>query len=707
MFREGKVFNLFFLIIILFLFSIHNLTHAQNPPLFSEVMQTQMTGVYSSSAAWGDYDNDGDLDIVFTGQAAQPITKIYRNDGENIFTEMDNILLYGVQGGCVEWGDYDNDNDLDILLTGTRGTDKITKIYSNEGNDTFTEMTEFVLENVGSSSVDWGDYDNDGDLDILLGGSGDSATRITKIYRNDKADGFNELLNIDITQVKHCSVNWGDYDNDGDLDVIISGGNNDEAQVGISKVFRNDGDDVFTEQVSISLMGFTFSSAALGDYDCDGDLDFLLSGNDTFGNPSSRIYTNNGNNTFTELTTNILIGITSGSATWVDYDNDGDLDIFLTGLATNGISKFYKNQNNTFQEDYSLYYITPVDESSGDWADYDNDGDLDLLLIGEDDFNNRFTKIYRNNSVLPNTLPSVPTNLTANVSSSAVTLSWGKSTDAETPQDGLSYNLAIGSQPGAVDIVSPMSDRNTGFRKIVKIGNTNLNNSWTIKKLSPGLYYWSVQAIDNNFAGSEFAEESSFEIEDGIVPVELVSFTASLIKNSVHLEWETASELNNLGFEIERKNLGWEKIGFVKGEGNSTNPKNYKFSDENLIGHKIFYRLKQLDFDGSFEYSNITEVVLTPQKFRLFQNHPNPFNPTTKINYAIPSSVALSEVGLSHVKLTIYDILGNEIALLIDEQKSPGNYSVDFDASMLSSGMYIYRIQAGGFIDTKKMILLK
>src|SRR5574338_130143 len=201
---------------------------------------------------------------------------------------------------------------------------------------------------------------------------------------------------------------------------------------------------------------------------------------------------------------------------------------------------------------------------------------------------------------------------------------------------------------------------------------------------------------------------------NSIVPVELTSFTANGSNNNVTLNWVTATELNNSGFNIERsvisnevKNLNWQTIGFVNGNGTTSESHTSSFSDNNLSTGKYIYRLKQIDFDGRFTYSNEVEVELgVPQSFSLEQTYPNPFNPSTKIKYTIPN-VALSGVEGSRVVLKVYDLLGNLVSTLVNEEKPAGNYEINFNASSLTSGIYFYTIQAGSFTDTKKMTLLK
>lgn len=265
--------------------------------------------------------------------------------------------------------------------------------------------------------------------------------------------------------------------------------------------------DQFTEQTSITLMGLQYSSADWGDYDSDGDLDILLTGSN-----SAKIYKNNGDGSFTEQTTISLVGGYDCSVAWGDYDNDGDLDILLTGFKSgDGVSKIYKNNGDgSFTEQTSIY-LAGVWNSTVAWADDDNNGDLDILLAGITS-NGRISKIYKNNNSILNTVPNAPTNLTSTINRDTVTFNWNKSTDTETPQNGLHYNLVIGTTANSVNTLSPMADKTTGFRRVVRLGNSQ-TNSWTLKDHLPvGTYYWSVQALDGAYAGSQFAPTDSFTI---------------------------------------------------------------------------------------------------------------------------------------------------------------------------------------------------
>jgi hypothetical protein len=188
------------------------------------------------------------------------------------------------------------------------------------------------------------------------------------------------------------------------------------------------------------------------------------------------------------------------------------------------------------------------------------------------------------------------------------------------------------------------------------------------------------------------------------LPIELSSFTAAAKNNKVTLSWTTATEVSNYGFDVERAStslgITWAKIGFVQGHGNSNSPMIYSFVDSNPASGDVQYRLKQIDFGGTYEYKGVVEVkVQTPTEFKLAQNFPNPFNPETTINYQLPTS--------GHVTLKICDLLGKEVTELVNEEKSSGNYEVKFNATSLPSGIYFYKLQSGPFTQTNKLLLIK
>ncbi len=192
------------------------------------------------------------------------------------------------------------------------------------------------------------------------------------------------------------------------------------------------------------------------------------------------------------------------------------------------------------------------------------------------------------------------------------------------------------------------------------------------------------------------------------LPVELSSFTAIANSTGATLVWKTATEVNNYGFEVERRAVGktvkgnWEKVGFVKGNGTSNSPKQYSFTDANLTAGRYAYRLKQVDNNGMFKYYSSAEVEIGAlAEFGLGQNYPNPFNPTTTIKYNVPVGT------YGNISMKVYDIMGREVATLVNEMKEAGSYEVTFDGSKLASGLYFYKLQVGTLSAVKKLMLVK
>jgi hypothetical protein len=473
-----------------------------------------LTGIRDGSLSWGDYDNDGDLDFVVCGDSAyNKISRIFRNNGSGVFTPQYQIKLTGVMYSSISWGDYDIDGDLDLLLCGfDENYKKISKIYRNDAA-TFTDINA-PLTGVGfSCSSAWGDFDNDGDLDVIITGSA-RTNYVSKIYSNNGNETFSEELSVSIPGVQNGSVSWGDYNNDSYIDLILTGTDNSSNE--ITRLFTNNGDKTFTEDTNSAFPGVTKSNVAWGDYDNDGDLDILLSGwlGSNLGS-ISRIYNNN-NGIFTDINAG-LTGLSGSSVAWGDYDNDGDLDILLAGSPGSGsVTIIYRNDNGVFT-DISATLPTSVSAGCAAWGDYDNDGDLDILFSGYSS-PDRFTRIYRNDGTIQNSKPETPSGLSTVNNDGVISLKWDKTTDNQTPQDGLNYNIYI-YESGQTNYKYPphafrQSHALNGRRLVSRIGNIQWSSSgYKVKNLPPlKTYYWSVQAVDAGLSGSSFSAENSFTI---------------------------------------------------------------------------------------------------------------------------------------------------------------------------------------------------
>jgi len=262
---------------------------------------------------------------------------------------------------------------------------------------------------------------------------------------------------------------------------------------------------------------------------------------------------------------------------------------------------------------------------------------------------------------------------------------------------------------------------NTGLNATL-VFNYNDNELHGVTEANLGLFKSSDGSNWTNVGGTLSTENNTITLSnlDGFsiwtagdrneaLPVELTSFTANATQNKVVLNWQTATEVNNYGFEIERKIVGtsrdlseeWVTISFIKGNGNSNSPKEYSFVDESVPGGKYSYRLKQIDNDGKFTYSDVVNVDIEniPTDYTLYQNYPNPFNPSTTIKFGLPKE--------GMVTLEVFNLIGEKVAPLVNKELTVGYHTIDFNGSRLSSGIYLYKITAGEFTSTKKFVLMK
>lgn len=306
---------------------------------------TGIPGRTYANVGWVDYNNDGQLDLLvggsLTGYGPGGITTLYQNDA-GILIAVPNTPFAPVSYPAFDWADYDGDGDLDLLLAGridvNNGTN-VTHIYRNDGNNTFTTMPT-NLAGIAWGVVAWIDYDNDDHIDIFLTGCPDGNSCIsasTKLYHNNN-DGTWSEVSTPFTQVGRSGADWGDYDNDGDLDVIILG------SYLPGRLYRNIGNGTF-QDTGLSFPALSQAMVQWGDYDNDGFLDVALAGLDSQVNSRTHIYHNNGNGTFTDIMAGIG-GVASGALAWGDYDNNGRFDLLVSGcdrVYCTGYTRLYRN----------------------------------------------------------------------------------------------------------------------------------------------------------------------------------------------------------------------------------------------------------------------------------------------------------------------------------------------------------------------------
>ncbi|MBK8576263.1 MAG: VCBS repeat-containing protein [Elusimicrobia bacterium] len=538
-------------------------------------------GIISGGLVWGDFENDGDLDILSSGSiyGGSRQLRIYKNNGNGTL-DPNQIEVDGANNGLTlgstVWGDFDSDGDLDILVSGTDGTNRQLRVYKNNGNGTM-DATQIEVGGLNGglsdSRVDWGDFDNDGGLDILSAGT-DGTNRQLRIYKNNG----NGTLNANPIEVAGVNgglsdggLAWGDYDNDGDLDILASGTAN--GSNGQLRVYKNNGNGTMDPtQIEVdALNGGLYSGMAIwGDTDMDGDLDILVSGYN--GNYQLRLYTNNGNGTIDAAQVEVdglNGGLRYSSVAWGDFDNDGDQDLLTCG--SNGLSQlrvYRSNGNGTF--DPSQLDIEGVNgglnSGSLGWGDYDNDGDLDVGIGANSDMGYSL-RVYKNYCATANTAPTAPGGHSGSFSFntgsvSVASFTWAAGTDSgtgATAENGLTYDIQLSTVSNFSSVIFPgqlgASPRLGSYLKPPKIFNSNTYYGVVMKSTDPwnvqttasyGLrtdttYYYRVKTVDSALAESSWSSGGS--AYTGVSPsTSTLAGESTATEGEVLLTWNSAGD---------------------------------------------------------------------------------------------------------------------------------------------------------------------
>ena len=570
-----------------------------------------------------------------------------------------------------------------------------------------------TISQAPSGAPAFGDIDGDGEGEIVVGTYFGSSAGSVYAYEKDGSlvTGF-PVISGYVTR----SATLADLDNNGSMEIIVSKRTYPTGQVA---VYKGDGTVFMGWPQDISTV--PAASAAVGDITGDNIPEIIFEA-------YSSIYAWNANGTLLtgfpyNLPTDVVTSYSSPIL--VDLNNDNLREIVFgihqIGGALNGGIYILKNDGTLFPgwpktTTYWVYAPPSVGDINGD-------NQLDIAVGDQVLSGTPVDRVYawdRNGNLLTGFPISSQNAVNAQIiltdidNDNLIELVYDDNTSSASNEG---YYHAINHD--ATPVTGwPLVTNGTTFFQTPCITDINLDGIMDMvgggtvgigSGATTNIYLWNSQFPypQNKIIVPMFQYNT---MHDGVfdnptlIPVEIVSFTAETNANDVFLNWSTATETNNHGFEIIRLaqnvNENWERIGFISGMGTTSEPHNYSFIDKNLEPGHYSYRLKQVDLDGKYEYSKIVEVIVDLiYNFSLSQNYPNPFNPSTTIKYSIPTT--------EFVTLRIYDLFGQEISTLVNEQKQQGDYSIKFDGSNLASGVYLYKIKAGNFTDSKKFVLLK
>tara|TARA_R110002033_G_scaffold81409_3_gene132283 strand:+ start:6130 stop:7566 length:1437 start_codon:yes stop_codon:yes gene_type:complete len=379
--------------LIILLFIVVQFSYSQQ---FTENTEVSLTGILYGEATWINRDNSGKDALLISGYDTNynAFSGLYSYQSDDI--GLLPITIDPYYFSSIGKLDYNNDGITDFIIIGYDSNDTENSVlYISDGNGSYTSET-LNIPGTSNGKMKIEDLNNDGLSDIIVTGSASDYSYIAKLYLQNTEGDFIESM-VPFFGSTYSSITTFDANNDGHIDVLLTGFSNNYTPE--TKLYFNDGSAGFTESTNSTLGAVYFSTSSAADYDNDGDIDVLLSGFNSSYVPSTVLYNNDGNGNFTENTQATLKQLYWGTSNFVDYDSDGDLDLFISGADSNVLAyaKFYKNTNGNFIEDTNAeigIYGTYV--SSADWTDYDNDGDLDFVLNGLNSNNDAITKVYTN-----------------------------------------------------------------------------------------------------------------------------------------------------------------------------------------------------------------------------------------------------------------------------------------------------------------------
>ncbi len=492
--------------------------------VFQNISEIDLYGGYLGFATWCDYNSDGYLDIFVTGQdfgVTSQHALFYRNNGDDSFSESNITLIPKTIYGDFSWGDFDNNGTVDLVYAGTTSgfcEQNITKIYKNVNDAGFVEIFHDIPA-LSRCCFQWVDVNNDGLLDIYFHGINSSEEFNLGIFKNSGSDIFTEVetniekINGPRGNLTQNSVKWIDFDKDGFKDVIIAMSSNDDYKVAC---YKNLGGFHFLN-IETVLPDLNYVKMAAGDINQDGLIDIAISGSFeqtlSSGDVHANLYIfiNMGGMVFEELTRITNIGVFFNSLELGDIDNDGYLDILYYGAggSSRDFKLFKNNQGISFSPVSDNFPASGLGGAS--FGDFDNDNDLDILYYGRMyslPYEPEMTRIYKNIMAVANSKPEPPDNLSVFAIENDLMISWDNGSDDATLPQSLYANLCIGTSLNASALLSSYSLN--GKLKVINLGNQNLNRQYLFREFPEEAVEIKVQTIDNSYNASVFSDTIEF-----------------------------------------------------------------------------------------------------------------------------------------------------------------------------------------------------
>jgi hypothetical protein len=565
------------------------------------------------------------------------------------FTKITSGAIANDSGWCYGccWADFNNDGYQDLFVVNNMAGNKNNLLYMNNDNGTFTKVTTGPVVNDGGSSYGCtaADYDNDGFIDLFVANYNEN----NFLYHNNGNGTFTKITTGAIVNDGGNSTGcaWGDYDNDGFVDLFVCNRNQPNF------LYHNNGNGTFTKITTGAIVTNNSNSGGCAwcDYDNDGYLDLYVA---NAGPAADFLYHNNGNGTFTQITNDPIVNdiLHSSGGSWGDYNNDGYMDLFVSGgVIGSGVDRLFRNNGNgTFTKITGDPIVTYNHWAGGSsWGDFNNDGYLDMFDGGYDGIN----LLFVNNG--NGTFTRIDTGIIVTDGNYKEGAGW-----CDYDNDGsLDLFVARNNYFGGNNCLYHNEGTTNKWINIKCVGmvsnKSGIGAKLFLKAVTNGSPVLQMREISSQTGGC-ISGQNSLNAFFGLGTTTII--------DSLKIIWPSGT--------IDR-----------------------------------YGQIQTNQFITAVEGQGITDVQnnsnITPEKFVLYQNYPNPFNPKSKIKYQI----AKTQIKNQKVVISVYDISGKEVSMLVNQEQEPGMYEVTFDGSNLPSGVYFFKLTAGDYSETKKMLMIK